>query len=92
MPTRCPTRAQRQHTDAMSLQMTTGLAYIHANRQLHRDIKPANVLINHKVATDSAALCSRCMQGEVKLADFGIVGSMDNTMVCAGGMNRGCRV
>ena len=39
---------------SIAFQMTNGLAYMHANRQLHRDIKPANVLLNRKVRVAAA--------------------------------------
>lgn len=43
-----------------------GLSYLNTiKKQLHRDIKPENILLNH--------------QGHVKLTDFGISRSLDNT-------------
>ncbi|MBN1552880.1 protein kinase, partial [bacterium] len=41
------------------LQICDALAYLHSNRYVHRDMKPGNVLVSH--------------EGNVKLADFGLV-------------------
>ena len=49
----------------ITYQILWGLAYLHFEHRLHRDIKPGNVLINSR--------------GEVKLSDFGISRTLDNT-------------
>lgn len=49
-------------------QVVEGLYYMHSNKQIHRDIKPANILLNHK--------------GEVKIADYGLLGNMENKSLC----------
>jgi len=46
--------------------MLQGLGYLHDLKVLHRDIKPGNVLINSRF--------------EIKLADFGITKTMENTV------------
>ena len=53
--------------------MLLGLNFLHRERHnIHRDLKPGNVLINSA--------------GQVKLADFGISRSMDNTLAQANTM------
>ena len=42
-----------------------GLEFLHAHKQVHRDVKPGNILLNSL--------------GEVKLSDFGISKTLDNT-------------
>lgn len=49
----------------IAFQIMWGLGYLHYERRLHRDIKPGNVLINSR--------------GEVKLADFGISRTLDDS-------------
>ena len=50
---------------SMAFQVIQGLEFLHAHKQLHRDIKPGNILLNSK--------------GVVKLSDFGISKTLDNT-------------
>lgn len=53
---------------SIAQQVLNGLAYIHlCEKYVHRDIKPDNILINRK--------------GEVKLTDFGICKSLDESLV-----------
>jgi serine/threonine protein kinase len=49
----------------IAFQVLKGLEFLHAHKQLHRDIKPGNILLNS--------------DGAVKLSDFGISKSLDNT-------------
>mmetsp|Transcript_30952 Transcript_30952/g.57958 ORF Transcript_30952/g.57958 Transcript_30952/m.57958 type:complete len:337 (-) Transcript_30952:196-1206(-) len=53
---------------AVGLQVLKGLDHLHARKFLHNDIKPGNVLLN----TD----------GSVKLTDFGITRSLQNSICC----------
>ncbi|KAG8194269.1 hypothetical protein JTE90_024592 [Oedothorax gibbosus] len=46
-------------------QLLSALAYIHSANVIHRDIKPSNILMNHS--------------GELKLADFGLARSLEQT-------------
>lgn len=49
----------------IGFRVLSGLAFLHEHKLLHRDIKPSNLLINHR--------------GDVKIGDFGIARSLDNT-------------
>ncbi|CAN0296758.1 unnamed protein product, partial [Ectocarpus sp. 12 AP-2014] len=50
---------------SIALDMAQGLRYMHSLDMLHRDIKPANILLDR--------------EGRVKLADFGLVRSLNDT-------------
>ena len=53
----------------MALQILRGIEYLHKTMKvIHRDIKPSNILLNKK--------------GQVKIADFGVSGQMENTFDC----------
>ena len=54
------------HALAITAHVCDALGYAHANGVIHRDIKPANILIN--------------MQGQVKVADFGLAKQDDPSM------------
>lgn len=49
----------------LAFQIVKGLQFLHSHKQLHRDIKPGNILLNSS--------------GCVKLSDFGISKTLDNT-------------
>ena len=51
---------------AITYQIIWGLCYLHHDHNIHRDLKPGNVVMNSR--------------GEVKLSDFGIFRSLDNTV------------
>jgi len=55
---------------AANYQIFKGLEFLHERRLLHRDIKPENIL--------------HSMNGKVKLTDFGISKSLDQTLAMAG--------
>ncbi|MBX7210021.1 MAG: protein kinase [Verrucomicrobiaceae bacterium] len=57
------------HALAITAHVCDALAYAHSNGVIHRDIKPANILIN--------------MQGQVKVADFGLA-KMDDPSQTSG--------
>ena len=48
------------------LQLCEALEYAHSEKIAHRDLKPANMMVNR--------------EGRLKLADFGIAASIDNTV------------
>ena len=52
----------------IAFQVLWGLAYLKHEKRVHRDIKPPNILINS--------------EGQVKLTDFGISKSLQNSCAC----------
>ncbi|CDW76221.1 UNKNOWN [Stylonychia lemnae] len=53
----------------ITIQILRGLEYLHKTMKVtHRDIKPSNILLNKR--------------GQVKIADFGVSGQMNNTLDC----------
>lgn len=62
-------RIPEQIIGLMTVQILKGIDYLHRTMKvIHRDIKPSNILINKK--------------GQVKIADFGVSGKMENTFDC----------
>lgn len=53
---------------SVCVQVLWGLAYLKHEKRVHRDIKPPNILINS--------------EGQVKLTDFGISKSLQNSRAC----------
>src|SRR5439155_4803787 len=58
-------RLPTEHALAIAAHVCDALQYAHSHGVIHRDIKPANVLIN--------------MEGQVKVADFGLAKGKDAT-------------
>ena len=56
---------QEVHKPYIMYQIFKAFKYLHSAKLIHRDIKPSNILLN-----------SDCT---VKIADFGLVRSIDNT-------------
>lgn len=68
---RQPHRLPLRDIVSIGHQLSSALAYAHAQSIIHRDIKPANVLIDKK--------------GKAKLTDFGIAAALDEASITSTG-------
>lgn len=59
-------RFTRPMLASTAYQVCRGVGYLHERKVVHRDIKPENLLVNSR--------------GEVKVADFGILAELENTL------------
>ena len=55
-----------ERLEGLAIQLCESLKYAHEQQIIHRDLKPANMMITR--------------EGNLKLADFGIAASIDNTL------------
>jgi serine/threonine protein kinase len=66
----------------LGYQVSTALAYVHAQGVIHRDIKPANILVTTANDAPADGVCA-------KLADFGVARMLDGTRITVLGMTVG---
>lgn len=59
-------RLTQDHIKSWSMQLLTGVHFMHVNKVIHRDLKASNLLINRK--------------GQLKIADFGLARSWRSDM------------
>ena len=67
----------------ITCQLVAGLAAAHACGLVHRDIKPANILLKGSAAKPAEERC------EVKITDFGLARTADDTVLTQSGMIAG---